>query len=121
MYYNDQPAEMILYQGLAWNRLFEGAKAKARFYRLVDYGEKHLYDDVRVDYFAVSLPDFLIFDEDCTKKNRAHCYYLMGLGNLGLGDREKAEKFFTEAVSIDPAFLDGRYGIDVFAETGCFL
>ncbi|MDE6874134.1 MAG: DUF5107 domain-containing protein [Lachnospiraceae bacterium] len=121
MYYNDQPAEMILYQGLAWNRLFEGAKAKARFYRLVDYGEKHLYDDVRVDYFAVSLPDFLIFDEDCTKKNRAHCYYLMGLGNLGLGDREKAEKFFTEAVRIDPAFLDGRYGIDVFAETGCFL
>ena len=25
--------------------------------------------------------------------NRAHCYYLMALGNIGLGNREKAAGF----------------------------
>lgn len=104
MYYNDQPPEMILYQGLAWQKLGETAKAKARFYRLIDYGEKHLYDDVRIEYFAVSLPDFLIFDEDCTRRNRAHCYYLMALGNLGLGEYEKSERFFAEAAKIEPGY-----------------
>ncbi len=111
MYYNDQPAEMILYQGLAWQKLGESAKAKARFYRLIDYGEQHLRDNVRIEYFAVSLPDFLIFDEDCTKKNRAHCYYLMALGNLGLREKEKAQEFFARAAGMDAAYGMGRYGI----------
>ena len=54
MYYNDQPAEMILYQGLARQKLGDEAGARSRFYRLVDYGEKHLFDNVKIDYFAVS-------------------------------------------------------------------
>ena len=49
----------------------------------MDYGEQHLGDEMRVDYFAVSLPDFLIFDDDLNRKNKAHCYYLMGLSYLG--------------------------------------
>ena len=105
MYYNDQPAEMILYQGLAWQELGESGKAKARFYRLLDYGERHLEDEGTIDYFAVSLPDFLIFDENYTKKNRAHCCYLMALANLGLGNRERAEYFLNETEKLEPSHM----------------
>ena len=62
MYYNDQPADMILYQGLAFEKLGKTREAKSRFYRLIDYGEQHLNDEGKIEYFAVSLPDFLIFD-----------------------------------------------------------
>ena len=31
-----------------------------------------------------------------------HCCYLMGLGYLGLGEREKAEAYLSEAVEMDP-------------------
>lgn len=102
MYYNDQPADMILYQGLAFLKLGRVKDARSRFYRLIDYGEQHLEDKVKIEYFAVSLPEFLIFDEDYTARNRVHCYYLMALGNIGLGDREKADEFMKKAVEINP-------------------
>jgi len=105
MYYNDQPADMILYQGLSYLKLGKVREAKSRFYRLIDYGEQHLEDRVQIGYFAVSLPDFLIFDEDYTAKNRAHCYYLMALGNLGLGNGEKAAAFLKEATAIEPSHM----------------
>lgn len=102
LYYYDQPADMILYQGMA--KLKQGRKreANARFYKLIDYGERHVRDKVKMDYFAVSLPDFLIFEEDLDRRNQAHCYYLMGLGKLGLGRKEEAEKDFDLALSLDP-------------------
>lgn len=105
MYYNDQPADMILYQGLAYRKLGMIKEANARFYRLIDYGEQHLDDQVQIEYFAVSLPDFLIFDEDYTRKNRAHCYYLMALGNIGLGNRERAASFLKEVSAIEPSHM----------------
>ena len=111
MYYNDQPADMILYQGLAYLKLGKVGEARSRFYRLIDYGEQHLEDQVKIEYFAVSLPEFLIFDEDYTARNRAHCYYLMALGNIGLGDRKKAANFLKEAVAIEPSHMMCRiYG-----------
>ena len=105
LYYNDQPADMILYQGLAYEKLGSPAQARARFYRLLDYGERHLEDKMSIPYFAVSLPEFLIFDEDYTQRNRAHCCYLMALGNLGLGDRAKAQGFLEEALGIEPSHM----------------
>lgn len=105
MYYNDQPADMILYQGLALQKLGRIGASKARFYRLLDYGEHHLEDQVKIEYFAVSLPDFLIFDDDLTLKNRVHCYYLMALGNIGLGDKEKAREFLHRGLALEPSHM----------------
>ncbi|NEG88828.1 DUF5107 domain-containing protein [Bifidobacterium aerophilum] len=112
MYYNDQPAEMILFQGLAHKALGEEGPANARFYRLLDYGEQHLDDQVRIDYFAVSLPDFLIFDNDYTKMNRVHCLYLMGLANIGTGDREAAARFLDDALALDPSHIQANLFAD---------
>ena len=56
----------------------------------------------------MSLPDFLIYDEDYTLKNRAHCNYLMALGNIGLGEPEKAAAFPREAAGIEPTYMMGR-------------
>lgn len=105
MYYNDQPADMILYQGLAYLKLGKLKEAHSRFYRLIDYGERHLHDNVKIEYFAVSLPDFLIFDDDYSLKNRAHCYYLMALGNIGINDGEKAKEFLKKAAETEPSHM----------------
>ncbi len=101
MYYNDQPADMILFQGLAKIKLQRPVEANARFYRLVDYGERHVFDEVKIEYFAVSLPDFMIFNEDWNRRNKAHCYYLMGLGNIGLGNEEKGKEYLEKTLELD--------------------
>jgi tetratricopeptide (TPR) repeat protein len=101
MFYNDQPADMIFYQGLALLKLKETERAKSRFNKLISYGEKHIFDRVTIDYFAVSLPDFLIFDEELDKKNIVHCHYLLGLGYLGLDRLEEARLELSEVIKLD--------------------
>ena len=101
MYYYDQPADMILYQALASKKLNQMKQYHTCLNKLQDYGERHLYDQVEDDFFAVSLPDFLIFEDDLTEKNRAHCYYLMGLSKLGAGEYAAAEENFEQCMEID--------------------
>ncbi len=107
MYYNDQPPHMIYYQGAALAQLGRRREADARFNKLVSYGEKNLFVKQIMDYFAVSLPDFLVFETDLDEKNKIHCYYMMGLGYLGLGCKEKAHAAFDAALALAP----GHYGV----------
>ncbi|WP_336773895.1 DUF5107 domain-containing protein [Paenibacillus sp. MMO-58] len=102
MFYNDQPPHMIYYQGVALRELGREREARSRFNKLVDYGEQHLFQPQKIDYFAVSLPDFLVFDEDLDKKNRIHCHYMIALGQLGLGQAAIAEEHFQEVLELEP-------------------
>lgn len=105
MYYNDQPPDMIFYQGLAHQQLGEPATARSIFEKLVAYGRDHLDDDITMDYFAVSLPDFLVFDEDLNHRNRIHCHYMQALGYLALQDHAAASTQFAAGLALDPAHL----------------
>ena len=101
VFYNDQQPDKIFYQGLAWQKLGNEAEANRIFQKLVDYGIQHQHDHISIDYFAVSLPDLLIFEDDMDKRNYVHCIYIMGLGYLGLRDFEKAEKALQEVLKND--------------------
>lgn len=101
-YYNDQPPEMIFYQGLALKALGRGEEASRCFGKLISYGKTHMNDHVRIDFFAVSLPDLLIFDEDLDEKNRIHCQFMIGLGLMGQGDLAKAREILDEISVLNP-------------------
>ncbi|MNE80806.1 hypothetical protein D3C80_1774110 [compost metagenome] len=92
---------MIFYQGLAWLKLNSEKEAKRRFNKLITFAEKHIFDDVKIDYFAVSLPDFLVFEDDLNKRNVIHCRFMRGLGLLGLGRLAEAAEQFQLAVGLD--------------------
>ena len=101
VYYNDQKPHKLFYQGLSLRKLGREAEARGCFHRLVDFGEQHLHDVFHMDYFAVSLPDLQIWEDDMDKKNRIHCLYLMGLGHMGLGNLERARDYLLEAHRLD--------------------
>ena len=101
MYYNDAKPEKIFYQGLALRKLGRENEARGRFNRLVTYGQNHLFDVVRMDYFAVSLPDLLIWEDSLQTKNEIHCKLMLALGYIGLGDSDKGGKFLEEVVALD--------------------
>jgi hypothetical protein len=54
-----------------------------------------------MDYFAVSLPDRSVFDQNLVLKNKLHCQYMIGLGHLGLGDYEAAEYSLQQILDTD--------------------
>jgi len=101
IFYNDQKPDKIFYQGLALLKLNRKEEAKIRFEALIAFGNKHLNETIKLDYFAVSLPDLLIWDDDLTFRNKIHCNYMLGLGYLGLGETEKAKTYLNEAARMD--------------------
>ncbi len=101
MFYNDQQPDTIFYQGLAFLKLGYEEKAVKRFNMLIDFGKEHLNDQVEIDFFAVSLPDLQIWEDDLNKRNVIHCRYLMGLGYLGVGEIEKAHSEFDYVLAND--------------------
>ena len=100
-FYNDQQPDKIFYQGLAWRELGEEDKARSRFNKLLAHGEKYLFENCRIDYFAVSLPDLAIWDDDLNVRNQVHCYYVMALGYSGLGDEEKSKTYYQKLKQLD--------------------
>ena len=108
IYYNDPQPDKIVYQALAWRKLGEKTKANEIFRRFISFGELHKDDVIRIEYFAVSLPDMLVFDIDLDLRNRIHCLYLVALGNLGLGNESKAGKLLNEVLELDPNHQGAR-------------
>lgn len=105
MYYNDAKPDKIFYQGLALLKLGRVDEAHGRFYKLINYGKNHLFEDVVMDYFAVSLPDLQIWEGDLNLSNQIHCKYMLALGFYGLGDKKHAERYLKEASPLDKNHL----------------
>lgn len=101
MYYNDQPPETIFCQGLALKKLNRLDQANKIFLKLVSYADTHLSDEIKIDYFAVSLPDFLVFDADLNLRNKVHCLFMKALGLVGLGDTSTAKEYAKKALEED--------------------
>lgn len=106
MFYNDQPPDMIFYQGMARLKLGETAVSHAIFQKLIEYGEAHLNDAVHIDYFAISLPNFLVFDEDLDERNQIHCHYMMALGYTSLRETTSALAHYDAVLQMDVSHLD---------------
>lgn len=101
IFYNDQQPDKIFYQGLALLKLNKKKEADKRFNNLLHYANDHMHDEVKIDYFAVSLPDLMIFNDDLNKRNRILCEYLLALGKMGTGHLEKANEYFDSVLKMD--------------------
>ena len=102
MYYNDAKPDKIFYAGLCYRALGQEDKARSLFHRLTDYGRQHIFEHQTMDYFAVSLPDLLIWDDSLDNKNQIHCRYMLALGYYGLGDEAHTRRYLAEAEALDP-------------------
>jgi hypothetical protein len=65
-------------------------------------------DVLKIDYFAVSLPDLLIFEDDLDLRNKIHCLYMTGLGYLGLQKTAAAIAAFGQVLHHDNMHFGAR-------------
>jgi len=108
VYYNDQNPETIFYQGLALVKLGKPAAAAQRFKTLVKFARENLDNKIEIDYFAVSLPEFMVFDDNLNQRNIVNCRYLLALGLLGFGKRAQARAELNKVLRLDPGHLPAR-------------
>jgi hypothetical protein len=93
---------MLWYQGIAWRKLGDTTRATALFARLIAYARAHRADDIRPDYFAVSYPTFLVFNDDSALRHGLHCDYMEALGHLGLQEFTQAKELFDAVLRREP-------------------
>ena len=108
MYYNDAKPDKIFYAALCYRKLGQEDKARSLFNKLINYGKQHIFDHITMDFFAVSLPDLLVWEGDLDEMNLIHCKYMLALGYYGMGDRERALKFLADVEALDNNHLGAR-------------
>src|SRR5207249_8526484 len=97
------------WRALALRRLGNPAAAGALLEELRAAARHQAETEVRIDFFATSLPSMLLFEDDLARRNRAQSRYLEGLALLGLGSVDLAGAAFDEVLGLEPNHAGARW------------
>jgi tetratricopeptide (TPR) repeat protein len=100
------------FRALALRRLGDDAAATVLLRRLHEFAEKEMDADIKIDYFATSLPNFLIFEDDLAKRNHIECLFLRGIVRLGLGRPAEAAVDLRQVLAMDRNHFFARFELD---------
>jgi tetratricopeptide (TPR) repeat protein len=90
------------YRALALRQLGREKEAESALRELYSYAVSHRNQEPVIDYFATSLPNFLLFEDDLAKRNTVDCLILQAYAELGLGHPERAQRLFAETAELEP-------------------
>jgi tetratricopeptide (TPR) repeat protein len=90
------------FRALSLRELGEEQVARAVLSSLAEFAADRMEVAPNIDYFATSLPNMLLFDDDLSKRNRVESRLLTALACHGLGDSEQAVQQLEWVVTEDP-------------------
>jgi tetratricopeptide (TPR) repeat protein len=93
------------FQARALENLGHAEAARAVLSSLAAHAEALAAAEPRIDYFATSLPNLLLFDDDLGKRNRIESLFLGALASHGLGDVKTALSQLQQLLGEDPNHL----------------
>ncbi|HVC82772.1 MAG TPA: DUF5107 domain-containing protein [Chloroflexota bacterium] len=111
-------AALPYYRGLASRKLGREEEAVRQFTSLLVMADVKSTSGGAIDFFATSLPTFLIFEDDLELRNRVETHYLRGLGFAGLERAKEAQAEFEAAVTLDINHLDAQTHLESLTELG---
>ena len=104
------------YRALSNLALGRHAEAKQMLHEMRAFAEKQSRVKVKIDYFATSLPNFLLFEDDLDKRNRIDCLFIVALAELGEGKTDRALDLLKEVLTMDPNHLAAQAELRSLAE-----
>jgi tetratricopeptide (TPR) repeat protein len=110
-------SEATYWRALALRRQGDTAAAEKLLEDLRASAQRQAVAEVRIDFFATSLPAFLLFEDDLARSNRAQSRYLEGLAHLGLGSPDLAGAAFEEVLDLDPNHAGASWALQEAAGT----
>jgi len=91
------------YRGLSLRELGRDDDANALFENLEAFARTKLKETATIDYFATSLPNLLVFDEDLQDRRDAGNHLLIALARHGLGDATGAKSALQKSLALTNA------------------
>jgi len=102
------PGPARYWQARALAKLGRDTSARATFRGLISEGRAKRRSKASLDYFAISLPDMLLFDDDIERRKEVEGRILVALGWLGLGRRASAARELRAVLDLDPSHSSAR-------------
>jgi tetratricopeptide (TPR) repeat protein len=96
-------SEMSYFTGAALMKLGKKAPAMKLFKEMLNHGKKLEKTKAKIDYFATSLPDMLLFNDDLQYRQVTSGRFIQALAYLGLGKKSGALKLLKDVLKRDPA------------------
>ena len=87
------------FRGLSLRALGREEQARSVFSALKSFAEAKLGETATIDYFATSLPNLLVFEEDLQARRDAEHHLLSALACHGLGESSAARKSLAKALA----------------------
>jgi tetratricopeptide (TPR) repeat protein len=91
------------YRGLSLRELGRDDEARVLFEGLRKHGERRLLESAQIDYFATSLPNLLVFEEDLQGRRAAESHLLIAMAYHGLGDVVAAREALAKVMAFTNA------------------
>ncbi|MEN1785157.1 MAG: DUF5107 domain-containing protein [Bacteroidota bacterium] len=98
-------SEMTYYKALSMRALGDLEAANLLLHKLLDFGKEMMETEAKIDYFATSLPNLLVFEVDIQLQQQAEGSFLIGLAHKGLQNTHKAQEAFRKTLKINAAHL----------------
>ena len=106
-------SELTFYNALALARLGRSEEANDLQRGLVECAESLRREEPKIDYFATSLPQMLLFEDDARKRSAVRADFLEAQARIGLGDAAAGRKLLGHVLAADP---NNAYAADLLAE-----
>ncbi|MGH9600459.1 MAG: DUF5107 domain-containing protein, partial [Terracidiphilus sp.] len=94
--------EHSYFQARALRELGDNDAAHGVLTRLAEFAGRQMEAEPKIDYFATSLPNMLLFEDDLGKRSRVEALVLSALARHGLGDSAAAIRELEAALAEDP-------------------
>ena len=92
---------LTFYAAMSLEALGRKTEADKLFEEIRTFAEHQIQADVKIDYFATSLPNLLLFEDNLQKRNHVDCLFLLALSELGMRNTERAVELLNEVLTLD--------------------
>ena len=96
-------SDKSFYSGMAMRWLGQKSQAAEHFQAMLSFGNELIATPAKIDYFATSLPDLLVFEDNLQKRREIEGTVILALANVGLGKTDAAVQALQKVVAADPA------------------
>lgn len=101
-------SELTFFKALSMKELGQEAEANEVLQAMKAHATEKLTQKARIDYFATSLPLLLVFEDDIQKNSDIEAHYLLGLAELGLGNKENSIERFKKVLQLSITHIGAK-------------
>jgi tetratricopeptide (TPR) repeat protein len=99
---NDGPITWLSYfRAMSLEALGRESEATTLLKDMRAFAEQRKGQEAKIDYFATSLPNLLLFEDELQKRNDVEHLFVLALAELGLRNTKRAQELFNQVLSLD--------------------